>query len=313
MDMTEEAIYEALGIEKEQQQPAEAQEQGEESTTDLLSETGSEPETGTEDPSGSETAGADSTGEQDKDTRHANAARRREEEQKRRQQEQQTAIDQAVERALAAEREKNRKELDGIFERAGLSNSYDKTPIKNRDDFEKWYKSHEDAKLQKALKDGKLTQDALNAAIERNPTIAAINAQNAQEQQAARAAKEAADRAQIEKELEEIRRYDPSIKSVADLRTMPNHEAFEERVSRGMSFIEAYRLANWDSLQQKQQEAARQQAQSNARSKDHLGSLPASRGKGAVSVPRDVAAMYRVFNPQATDEEIARHYNSTQK
>ena len=47
----------------------------------------------------------------------------------------------------------------------------------------------------------------------------------------------------------------------------------------------------------------------NARSKDHLQATGNARGAGAVSVPKDEMAMYRLLNPNATEAQIQAHYN----
>lgn len=101
---------------------------------------------------------------------------------------------------------------------------------------------------------------------------------------------------------------DPTISTVEDLMKMPTSKAFYGYVQKGNSFLDAYRLANFDALTKAREEAARHQALVNARGKDHLGT-DSGRGGGAAPVPADIKAEYLTFNPTATDAEIQAHYN----
>ena len=56
-----------------------------------------------------------------------------------------------------------------------------------------------------------------------------------------------------------------------------------------------------------------QQALNNARGKDHLRSTGNAQGSGALSVPAEEMAMFRLFNPNATEAEIQKFYNKHHK
>ena len=100
---------------------------------------------------------------------------------------------------------------------------------------------------------------------------------------------------------------------------MPRAKEFYQLVKRGNSFVDAYRLANYDQITQmavdaaRQQAAAagRQQAQNLARSKDHLRS-GTQQGAGAATVPRGEMELFRAFNPQASEADIQAYYNRYQ-
>ena len=49
------------------------------------------------------------------------------------------------------------------------------------------------------------------------------------------------------------------------------------------------------------------QAQASMRSKEHLQAT-GTVGAGAPTVPREEMKLYREMNPNATDEQIQRHY-----
>ena len=81
---------------------------------------------------------------------------------------------------------------------------------------------------------------------------------------------------------------------------------------RKMSLVEAYRLANHDSIVREAEDRGKQAAFNANMGKNHLGKT-ATRGAGAITVPTEIAAEYRAFNPNATDAEISAHYNKYMK
>ena len=90
---------------------------------------------------------------------------------------------------------------------------------------------------------------------------------------------------------------------------MPTAKEFYALVQKGNSFLDAFRLANYDRLTAQAAEAAKQQAQNLSRSKDHLTATTGQRGGGAISVPPDELRMFRELNPGASEADIQAYYN----
>lgn len=199
--------------------------------------------------------------------------------------------------------------MEAFFSRAGLKNTVTGKPITTLEEFDAWRADLDAAKLQKDLKAGKLTPEGLRSAVEQTPAIQALKKQQELRAAAGRAAQAGGDRARVDAELAEIHKLDPTINTVEDLLSMPSAKAFYDLVRKGNSFLDAYRLANFDRLTTARAEAARQQALNNARGKDHLTGHRTPQGTGAATVPPDVKAEYLAFNPGATDAEIQKHYN----
>ena len=253
--------------------------------------------------------------------RRRNAARRRRKEQR-------LALDEALEgereravnEALAKERVRYKEEWDAFFAKAKLKNTITGQPIRSKEEFEQWSSAFDSAKLERDLKAGKLTRDGLNAAISQHPAIKALAEREQREagekekqgQDDKRSIDEAA-KARMEAQLRESHELDPSISTMEDLVKMPKAKEFYEKVSRGATFTEAFYLINREELTARQVEAARQQALSAARSKNHLGAGAKAVGIGAEEVPADVMEHYRLLNPNATDAEIRKHWNSRQR
>jgi len=238
--------------------------------------------------------------------RNENAARRR-------RQEQQAAIEQAVNNAIAQEREKSRSEWTAFFEKANLKNTLTGQPIKTLDEFNTWAADFEAAKLQRDLKAGKLTPEGLEKAISNSPIMQKMK-EIAERDEAVKHENEmAAAKVKIEAELQEIHKLDPTISKTEDLLKMPTAKEFYEYVRKGNSFLDAYYLANRDRLTAQTAEAAKQQAMNAARSKEHLQPMGATRGAGASTVPSDEMELFKLLNPNATEAEIQTYYNKSKK
>lgn len=320
MEFTEKDVFEAMGLtppEEEpgaQQEPTGANEPG--AAAPAAEETTGTPEgggAGTEDGEGAEGAvtapegqdgadGADNNDagdaegakkEQTPDERRAHAAARRRAEQQA-----------AVDAALKAQSEKMAAEWKAFFESAGLKNTITGEPIATKEQFDEWSKSFKQQKLESDLKAGKLTQESLNEAISENPVVKqAAEIVAAHEREQAAAEQEKMQRA-IDEQIKKIHALEPEVNGVEDLLKLPESEEFYARVKSGMSFYDAYLISTRERREKALAEAARAQALTGQRGKDHLTGAAASRGAGGKVVTSEELASFRIFNPTATDEEI---------
>ena len=135
---------------------------------------------------------------------------------------------------------------------------------------------------------------------------------NLPEVKAAREAKAAAEytkkRTEIEEDLKKIQAEDPSITSFAELTKTEGYKRISELYGKGLSLHEAYRLVNYDKAVERATAASKQAAINAARSKNHLTSTT-QRGTGSLDVPSDIMAQYRLFMPDASADDIRKHYN----
>lgn len=159
--------------------------------------------------------------------------------------------------------------------------------------------------------EAKLRKDRFKAG---RPTEADIEAkvQETMQRQQAPQQETPAEDPRIRQELEQIRALDPEM---TDLGTIIRSEAgprFQEYVRRGLGFLDAYKLAAEERLASLRQGKAAEAARLQAASKDHLSGTK-TQGTGAVAVPRDVEANYRIFFPDASAADIQRMYNADLK
>ena len=323
MEITENGLYEAFGLQPPAQEPAApaadpapAHEgdgaKTQEPAAPAAGDGGAEgpaaaPEEGADGPGSG--AGADTGGDgktaQTEQERRENAARRR-------RAEQQAAIDAAVQRAVNAERERSKARMDAFFADAQLKNTITGELITNQEQYDAWREAYAAERLRRELAEGKLSPESLNKAIADSPAVKkAMELVEREAQTAARRQEEAAQE-KIRADLQEIQKHDPTIREVKDFLKMPNFPQFKALVDRGYTYADAYWLVNRADMEAAAAKAAREQALNNARSKEHL-TPTAQRGAGAASVPAEEMKLYRLLMPNATEAEIQAHYNKQKR
>ena len=114
--------------------------------------------------------------------------------------------------------------------------------------------------------------------------------------------------ARIAKDIEEIGKYDSSIKSLADLQTLPNFPEMLDVVSRGGTLLDAYRIVNFDNYMHHQSEAGRQQAINQMRGKSHLpsGSKGVDQADDYVEVPAEIMSRWKAEGK--TEKQVRELY-----
>ena len=326
-EFTEQQVYEALGLGAQAQEPAEPAAQTSEPEGAQAQEpaapaegvqqpaegTQTEPPAVADEPDDPEDDAAAGTQEGKHpltpEQRRENAAKRRQQEQ----QAQQAAINQAVQAAVRQEQDKHEGILKEFFAKAGLKNTITGEPITNMEQFNTWNQQFNDAKLQRELKAGKLTPEGLATAIGNHPIVKQAQQLVTQDAAAKQAHREAAAKAKIEGEIAEIHKMDESIGSLEDLMQAPYWPELYAMTKRGYSIKDAHFLLNHERLEKAKIDAAKQQTMNNTRGKDHMTATAAPRGAGSISVPAADLAMFRQFNPGATDAEIQAYYNKYKK
>lgn len=326
-EFTEQQVYEALGLGAQAQEPAEPATQTPEPEGAQVQEPAAPAEEVQEPAEGTRTeptAVADAPDDPEDDAAEGTQAakqpltpeQRRENAAKRRQQEQQAqraAIDQAVQAAVRQEQDKHEVILKEFFAKAGLKNTITGEPITSMEQFDTWNQQFNEAKLQRDLKAGKLTPEGLATAIGNHPIVKQAQQLVSQDAAAKQAQQTAEAKAKIEGEIAEIHKLDESIGTLEDLMQAPYWPQLYAMTKRGYSIKDAHFLLNHDRLEQAKIEAAKQASLNNARGKDHMTATAAPRGAGSISVPAADLAMFRQFNPGATDAEIQAYYNKYKK
>lgn len=229
--------------------------------------------------------------------------------QARRERETQARVDAAVK----AEREKHQAELKRVFERAGMTDRYKgNKPITTIEEFDAWDKAGQAAGLARRLQEGKLTPEDLQSAVDQSPAVREARELTEQLKARQQAEEAAARKAQfqqmVDKELEEIRKLDPSVASLTDILTREGGQEFMELVDKnGLSYVQAFKLSNGARLAKAQALAAAEGSARSRHGKDHMRTTVATGGQAA-DVPRETVEFYRQLDPEMTMDEIRKDY-----
>ena len=198
---------------------------------------------------------------------------------------------------LKADREKIRKEIEEE------NNKRLDTIAKSRG-FDNWKELEEYSNKEQLRNLGVEDQDAfekyLNNLIESNPEI--IQARNIIAEQKQREAER-----QLNDQLIEISKLDNSIKTINDLVAHPSYDKILERVTKGESLLDAFKLENFETLTGRATDAAVQHTLNNINNKSHVKTTTGSSTNDVV-VPNDIYAMYKRNLPTWSDEQIKKHY-----
>lgn len=330
MAIDEKALYDTLGLTYED--PDKTSSAAEDAETDRQQEPDAEEkadrenrenredrEDGGADPEPEETKPGQDEGKEPKEDVKKNSQQQTMEQraraaESRRQAQQRKAVEEAVARERAAEDQRWKQ----FFATAGLKSPVDGKPITTREEYEAYQRSMEERRIRQNLQKGQLLTEDIEAIVRRaiaqqtQGTAKEENSESAPERAAAEG--RTVTQEQVDAELEEIRQLDPEMTGLEAILVSETGEAFRAAVARGASFIEAFKLANFDRLRQKASaesaKRAEQAAINKARSKDHLQTARTS-GSGSVAVPAEVKEMYHYLMPGKTDAEIQAHYNRT--
>lgn len=199
-----------------------------------------------------------------------------------------------------AEAEKNR-EIDEIIKGMGWTDPYTQQPISSKADYDAYKSKFQEDQRKKIAEKSGMTDDEFNEYIAELPEVK--EAREAKEQ-----AQQAQIQAQISEELRQISALDPSVHTVNDVLTGENADQVKAYIGRGMTMLEAFKLANYERLRSVSAEDERRHAAENAASKSHL-TQSRSRGQGMSAVPKETMQYYKMYFPNMTDAEIQRDYN----
>ena len=300
-DLTEQDIYTAFGIEQQQEeQPA-----PEPTETPEPEEPEAPAEESTEEEQAPEEKPEQSERELSLEERRANAARRREKERK-----------EAVDKAVAAEREKLAAEkqsaVDAVYQKLGYENEADYLRKQ----------AEEQEKLRgRALKRLGLSEEEGTALFGQRSEAPAPEPATPMEVADDESFQGGADA--LDRQIAEIGKLDPSIKSLADLQAKPWAAEMAEALNARQfgtdegRLVRAYKVyAQEDIIQARLAEArkaGRQEALNQQAGKEHLAPAKERAGQGLPEVPKDTLAVYKRLIPGKTYDEYQKEYAKTLK
>lgn len=186
----------------------------------------------------------------------------------------------------------------------GQLDPYTNKPITSEADLQAYqqaYQREQEQLTRNQMQQAGLDPDILDRMIENNPKVKRAEQLTAQFEAAEGERK-------MNEAIKEISRLDPSITDVAALANHPNVLAFNEYVNRGYSLVDAFRLANFDTLTGKKAAAAKQQAMNNVNGKSHLTTTAGNAGGDDVVIdPQEMQMMKHAF-PNLTHAQLVAKF-----
>ncbi len=219
----------------------------------------------------------------------------------------------AMRRKYEAEKQQavmdERARIGEMLKQAGIIDPVTKTPVETPEQLQSYRDHLAEEKRVRELRKGGMAEEKFRELAMELPEVRAAQAKAAEAEAKLRKAEDLEVKARIDEQIKNINMINPSIKSLEDLSRSPIYQKMYDYVGKGMTLEEAYKLADWDNIMSKTSAAQRQAALNAANSKSHMDRTEV-RGQGSEPVPDSVKDEYRLFNPKATDAEIAAHYNA---
>lgn len=185
----------------------------------------------------------------------------------------------------------------------GLTHPVTGQPITNIHDYVDALAAQQKIMREQELEEKGIDPSMIDRMIESNPVVM-------QAKQVIERSKLTEAEAMIQRDVAEVSKYDPNIKGVQDLLELPNFPEILDRVNRGASLVDAYKMVNFDNFMQHTNDAARQQAINQMRGKSHLQSQGSGVATGSDDVDVPAEIMSRWKSEGKTEKQIRELYKS---
>ena len=188
----------------------------------------------------------------------------------------------------------------------GLSNPITGQPITSAREYFDALDAQEKLATQKKLADNGIDPELIDKAVNNSPAVKAatlvLQEQRLKEVQT-----------YLEKQVEEIGRLDPDIKSAKDIESSERYPEILRYVNENhLSVVDAYKLTYADKLNERKTAAVKQQAINNAKSQQHLTATEGNvKGSDLKEVPSAIVEQWRIWFPDKTDAQIRELYNNS--
>lgn len=220
--------------------------------------------------------------------------------------------EQELERARAEAQEAMKqtmaKEYGAMFGALDLLNPYTGKKVETPEEFAEYVKvisEDKNKQIEQKLDSSDITKEELNSYINSHPDVVKARETNERLAVLEQKMQQEADSKYFASELEEIQKFDPTIKGYEDIVNDPNHEEFKEMVDRGYRISDAYILLHKNDILARQAEMSRQETLNTMRGKEHL-KKSSSHGDGDYVATAEEIAEYQKINPGKSAEEIRK-------
>lgn len=187
----------------------------------------------------------------------------------------------------------------------GVKNPVTGQPITNMAEYLDALELQQKNEREQTFRDKGIDPEMVNQMIEANPLVR-------QAKQVIEKSKQTEAELQMQRDIAEISKIDPSIKGLEDIANLPCKDEILERVQNGQSLFDAYRLASFDSILKNQSVKDRQAAINEARGKSHLTTPSGvAQTDDSVDVPMDILNRWK--SEGKSEKQIKELYNTVIK
>lgn len=200
------------------------------------------------------------------------------------------------------------KEYGAVFGALDLFNPYTGKKVESPEEFTEYVKvisEDKNKQIEEKLDSSDITKEELNAYINSHPDVVKAREANERLSVLERKMQQEADTKYLASELEEIQKFDPTIKGFEDIVNDPHHDQFKEMVDRGYRISDAYLLIHKDDILTRQAEMSRQETLNTMRGKEHL-KKSSPHGDGDYVATAEEIAEYQKLNPGKSAEDIRK-------
>lgn len=193
------------------------------------------------------------------------------------------------------------KKINALFAKrfGGFTNPLTGGAINSYQDYLDALDAQEQMKREAELKEKGVDTNLIKELIDNNPAVRQANEVLERER-----SREAAEH--LQKEVEELGTYDPSIKSVNDI----PKEIIEYALNKKISITEAYKINNFGKWSQQKAESARQAAINQVKGKEHLKPVDGvAVDDNLVEIPASQRGLWETMFPDKTWAERKKLYN----
>ena len=203
--------------------------------------------------------------------------------------------------------ERTNREIAALCQ--GVTHPVTGQPISTIEDYISALKYQQKQAVEAELQDKGIDPGMIDRMIATNPVVM-------QAQQVIQTTQKNEAAAQLQRDIAELGKYDPNIKTIQDLANLPNYPdmvKFVAQTGGKASIVDAYKALNFDSFMQHTNEAARQQAINQMRGKSHLPSQPTgvATENDDVEVPSEIMSRYKAEGK--TEKQIRELYRKVAK
>lgn len=187
----------------------------------------------------------------------------------------------------------------------GITHPITGAPITNVRDYMEALSIQQRQASEQELQEKGIDPGMIDRMIASNPVVM-------QAQQVIEMTKQTEAEAQLQRDIAELSKYDPNIKTFEDLANLPNYPEmvnFVAMTNGRASIVDAYKALNFDNFMNHTGEAARQKAINQMRGKDHLATQSGvATEEDLVEVPAEIMSRWK--EEGKTEKQIRELYKS---